>query len=77
LALLDRWQCDQAQGYLLGRPLNPLQASGFFLRDPASLPPRQPGEPILRSGARRQAEASFEPSSAPLVGASFASFGNE
>jgi len=50
-AVLSRWQCDQAQGFLLARPVNAVQAAHFFLRDPASLPPRTMGQPILRSGS--------------------------
>ena len=38
-AVLTRWQCDQAQGYLFARPLNAMQIARFFHRDPASLPP--------------------------------------
>jgi diguanylate cyclase (GGDEF)-like protein len=54
-ALLDRWGCDRAQGYVMARPLNPIEASRFFHRDPRSLPVREPRGPILRSGMRAPA----------------------
>lgn len=47
-AVLTRWGCDHAQGYLLARPVNPVEASRFFARDPDSLRVR-PSGPLLRS----------------------------
>lgn len=37
-ACLYRWGCDQAQGYLLARPLTPVEASRFFVRDAGTGP---------------------------------------
>lgn len=47
-AVLARWGCDHAQGYLLARPGNPVEASRFFARDPNSFRVRPTG-PLLRS----------------------------
>jgi EAL domain-containing protein (putative c-di-GMP-specific phosphodiesterase class I) len=46
--VLARWGCELAQGNLLGRPMNPVEATRFFARDPASLRVR-PSGPLLRS----------------------------
>jgi diguanylate cyclase (GGDEF)-like protein len=60
-AVLERWNCDAAQGYLLARPLNPIEAARFFPRDPDSLVQRAPGQPLLRSGS------GFDPSMRTLT----------
>jgi diguanylate cyclase (GGDEF)-like protein len=48
-ACLYRWGCDQAQGYLLARPLTPIEASRFFLRDEQTAPLNR-AQGLLRRG---------------------------
>jgi diguanylate cyclase (GGDEF)-like protein len=47
-AVLGRWGCDLAQGFLLARPVTAVEAPRFFERDPSSLRARPRG-PLLRS----------------------------
>ena len=47
-AVLARWGCDLAQGFLLARPVTAVEASRFFERDPSTLRVRPKG-PLLRS----------------------------
>jgi len=46
---LYRWGCDQAQGYLLARPLTPIEASRFFLREEQTGPINR-SQGLLRRG---------------------------
>jgi diguanylate cyclase (GGDEF)-like protein len=56
---LYRWGCDQAQGYLLARPLTPVEASRFFLREEKSVPLNR-SQGLLRRGVTAdQAAPSF------------------
>jgi diguanylate cyclase (GGDEF)-like protein len=47
-ALLTRWGCDLAQGYLMARPLNPVEAARFFVSKTPGRGPLPRSQGLLR-----------------------------
>jgi len=63
-AVVTRWGCDLAQGYLLARPVTAVEAPRFFERDPSSLRTRPRG-PLLRSSGTFTSPVVVDPASTP------------